>query len=405
MALEHKIAIAQINPAVGDLIGNGRKIIENIEKAKLLGADIVIFPEQVVTGYPAQDLLLHPDFVKDVMYVNERIAENTQGITAIVGSVEAGKPKEGKSLYNVALVIKDGQIIAKKPKILLPNYDVFNELRYFIPASDVSPVEIDGIKYGIQICEDMWDADYSKKITKELVHRGAQVLINISASPYYFHKTKTRCDIIRTHSLENSIPFIYVNMVGAQDELIFDGSSVAVKDDLLFQMPSFQESLQIIDLKSEKLKVFPKEEEIFKALTLGLKDYFKKNNFHRAILGLSGGIDSALTAVIATNALGKENVKGILMPSEFSTSHSLEDALLLAKNLGIDHEIIPIKEMYNTAIEGLQKTFGDKSFDVTEENIQARLRMMILMSQVNKNGYTLLSTGDKSEIALGYCTL
>lgn len=405
MALEHKIAIAQINPTVGDLMGNGRKIIEYIEQAKLLGANIVIFPEQVVTGYPAQDLLLHPDFIRDVMYVNDRIAENTEGITAIVGSVEAGKPKEGKSLYNVALVIKDGEIIAKKPKALLPNYDVFNELRYFIPAKEVSPVEIDGVKYGIQICEDMWDEDYSRKITKELIDKGAQVIINISASPYYVHKSKKRHELIEKHSKENNVTFIYVNMVGAQDELIFDGNSMAVKDDLLFQMPAFKESLQLINLSPEKLNVFPKEEELFKALTLGLRDYFRKNNLKKAILGLSGGIDSALTAVIATEALGAENVKGILMPSKFSTSHSLEDALSLANNLGISHEIIPIKEMYDSAINELKETFGDKKFDVTEENIQARLRMIILMSQVNKNGYTLLSTGDKSEIALGYCTL
>ncbi|MBI5065404.1 NAD+ synthase [Candidatus Woesearchaeota archaeon] len=405
MTLEHKIAIAQINPTVGDLIGNGRKVIEYIEKAKELGANIVIFPEQVITGYPAQDLLLHPDFIRDVMYVNDRITDHTEGITAIVGSVEAGKPKEGKLLYNVALVIKDGQIIAKKPKALLPNYDVFNELRYFIPASTVSPIAIDGINYGLQICEDMWDDDYSRKITKELIDKGAEVIINISASPFYVNKVSKRKELVEKHSKEHNIPFIYVNMVGAQDELIFDGNSMAIDGESFFQMPSFEESIQIIELNNSKLEILSKEEEVFKALTLGLKDYFRKNNLKKAILGLSGGIDSALTAVIAVEALGKENVKGILMPSKFSTSHSLEDALALVNNLGISHEIIPIKEMYDSAINGLEKTFGDKSFDVTEENIQARLRMMVLMSQVNKNGYTLLSTGDKSEIALGYCTL
>ncbi len=402
MKFAHKIAIAQINPTVGDLTGNGKKIIEYIEKAKVLGANIVIFPEQAVTGYPCQDLLLHDDFVKDVNYVNDQIAKNTEGITAIIGSI---KKKENK-LYNVAIVIKDGKIFAEQAKTALPTYDVFYEARYFTPSSSISPIEIDGVKYGIQICEDMWDK--SKNITKRLVDLGAEAIINISASPYYVHKKQVRYEIIKNHAQENNVPFIYVNTIGGQDELIFDGASMAVDSTgtLVSQLLQFEEDLQIIDFNAKKeLEVIVKEEEIFKALRLGVKDYLRKNNIRKAVLGLSGGIDSAVTATIAAEALGAENVKGFALPSQFNKSDSIEDARTLARNLGINFDIIPIRGMYDKVLEEVRKTFDEKPFDETEENIQARLRMLILMSQANKHKYLLLSTGDKSEAALGYCTL
>ncbi|MBI4144101.1 NAD+ synthase [Candidatus Woesearchaeota archaeon] len=406
-----RIAIAQINPIVGDLTGNATKIIQYIERAKAEGAKVVIFPEQVVTGYPAQDLLLHEDFIRDTMYVTEQIVKNTQGITAIIGTVRAtARGPGGKSAYNTAIVAKDGEIIAEQQKTLLPTYDVFHELRYFTPAKKVKPIEIDGIKYGIQLCEDMWDEDYDRKITKELANQGAELMINLSASPYYVHKKKVRTKIVQSHAKNNELPFLYINMVGAQDELIFDGGSIVANADgtLAYQLPQFRECLQIIELDKKpitELEIKIKEEEIFEALKLGVRDYFQKNGLRKAVLGLSGGIDSTLTAVIAKEALGAENVIGIAMPSKFSTDHSITDAEALAKNLGIRLDYVPIKEMYDSAVKAMQASFEGKSFDVTEENIQARLRMMILMAYTNKHGYTLLSTSDKSETAIGYTTL
>lgn len=408
--IAHRIAVAQINPTVGDLIGNAEKIIESVEKAKALGADIVIFPEQVVTGYPAQDLLLHEDFINDVSYINEQIAANVHGITAILGSVERiPMGPNGKSLHNVAYVMEDGKIMGKQAKTLLPTYDVFDEKRYFEPADSLEPILIKGVKYGIHICEDMWSRDYAINIPNELAAKGAEVLINLSASPFYSQKIKLRSEIIKGHAVENKVPFILVNMVGAQDELIFDGGSMVLRPDgtISDQYPQFEEGVYLIDPASKRtsLETIPKDEEIIKALTCGVRDFFQKNNLKKAILGLSGGIDSAVTAALAVEALGPESVKGLALPSGFSSNHSIEDARLLAKNLGIDFDIIPIKGMYDAAVRELERTFEGKPFDVTEENIQARLRMMTLMAYANKHGYTLLATGDKSEIALGYCTL
>lgn len=411
MALEHRIAIAQINPTVGDLIGNGMKIIDYIARAKAYGADIVVFPEQAVTGYPAMDLLLHPDFVKDTMYVNEQIANATNGITAIVGTIEAAeKGAGGKSLYNTALVIKDGKVIGRQAKTLLPTYDVFHELRYFTPAEAVEPVKIDGVKYGIQLCEDMWDEDYSRKITKELADKGAEIMVNLSASPYYIHKKKVRYDIIKRHATTHNIPFLYVNMVGAQDELIFDGGSMAANPDatLACQLPMFEEALQVVELgkpRKQNLELMVKEAEVFEALKLGVKDYFRKNNLKKAVLGVSGGIDSALTAVIAAEALGAENLLGLALPSQFNPDSSRSDAKKLAENLGMNFDTVPIKGMYGAVMREMTKAFVGKPFDAAEENIQARLRMLVLMAYANKHGYVLLSTSDKSETALGYTTL
>lgn len=411
MTLEHKIAIAQINPIVGDLIGNADKIIQYIDNAKQQGADVVVFPEQAVTGYPANDLLLHEDFVNDTMYINQKIAEHTKGITAIVGTIhKTDKGPGGKDLQSIALVMKDGDIVGGQAKTLLPTYDVFHELRYFTPAEKVEPIDIKGIKYGIQLCEDMWDDDYKRKITRELVFKGADVIINLSASPYYIRKKKTRFNLISRHAQEHNVPFVYVNMVGAQDELVFDGGSMVANanGDLISQLPQFEEKLEIVNLSSKKkqdLELMVWEEEAFKGLTVGLRDYFKKNNLKKAILGVSGGIDSALTAVIAKEALGSENVKGLALPSQFNTSHAYEDAKFLAENLGIDFDAVPIGGMYDAILKELQPKFDGKPFDVAEENIQARLRMVVLMAYTNKHGYTLLSTGDKSEVALGYCTL
>jgi len=407
--MKHKIFIAQINPTVGDLSGNHNKILAEIKTAKNKHADIIVFPEQVVTGYPAQDLLLHSDFVKDTMRVNEDIAANALGITVILGSIEtAPAGHNGKNLYNTALVMRAGRIIARQAKTLLPNYDVFHELRYFTSALNVEPIELDGVKYGIQICEDMWDEDYSRKITKELVKKGAKIIINLSASPHFVGKKEIRRRIIKAHVLENEVDFIFVNMVGGQDELIFDGGSMALRKDgkLVTELSQFKEELKLVDFSTEiKANILRKEEEIFTGLSLGVHDFVRKNNLKTAVLGLSGGIDSAMCAAILVEALGKENVVGLALPSEFNSSHAYTDAKNLAQNLGITFDCVPIKGMYNSVLSEMSRVFENKKFDVTEENIQARLRMLVLMAYANKHGNLLIATGDKSEIALGYTTL
>jgi len=402
--MKHKIAIAQVNPIVGDISGNVGKIKEYISKARKKGADIVIFPEQVVTGYPAQDLLLHNDFILDVMAANEELAKAAKDITVIYGTVELGEQGDaGKSLYNVAKAVRDGEVIGTQAKSLLPTYDVFYEQRYFAPAKTVEPINIDGVKYGVHICEDMWDEFYKRKVVDELVEKGADVLVNISASPFYLNKRQVRFGLIERHA--KKAPFIYVNMVGAQDELIFDGGSMAYENGKIMQLPLFEESLSLVDCKNDSLEKIVTEEQAFKGLVLGVRDYFRKNGMKKAVLGLSGGIDSALTAVIAAEALGRENVMTLGLPSKFSTSHSIDDAKCLAGRLGVKYEIVPIGEMYNSVMKGMVNLFAGIGFDVTEENIQARLRMVALMAYANKNNALVLNTGDKSEVALGYCTM
>jgi len=407
----HSIALAQINPTVGDIKGNVEKIISAAEQAKASGASIVVFPEQVVTGYPAQDLLLHDDFVSDTERANVYLQQNIQGITAILGTIERTKRgPRGKSLLNTALVLRDGDILGKQAKTHLPTEDVFHEARYFTPATLNRPIVIDGVKYGIQICEDMWDEQYETKVTKELVAHGAEVIINLSASPFHIDKLHLRRNIIERHVAEQHVPFLYVNMVGGQDELVFDGGSLAytATGRLAAQFPQFKEQIGLVDLAKilgqtpEPLKT---EEQIFHATVLGVKDYFRKKKKKKAVLGLSGGIDSTVTALIAAEALGPENVFGIALPSAFNPESSKNDAHEFARRLGIDFAVIPIGSMYNQVMEELQSTFGGKPFDVTEENIQARLRTVVLMAEVNKHGYAMLTTGDKSEIAIGYYTL
>ncbi|MBI4440628.1 NAD+ synthase [Candidatus Woesearchaeota archaeon] len=406
--LTHKIALAQVNPTVGDLIGNGRKIIEYIGKAKTLGAQLVVFPEQVVIGYPAQDLLLHHDFVQDVMGVNQAIASHAEGITAIVGSVEAvSRGPDGNALANVALVMQNGKIVTRRAKTHLPNYDVFYEKRYFTPATTVSPIIINGVRYGLSLCEDIWDDNYSRKVLQELMQQGAEVLINLSASPYYIGKKAVRYGLMQRHARDCRVPQLYCNMVGGQDELIFDGGSMLLDENgaLVTQLPQFKEQILLATNNSQPLETMLREEETFAALTLGVHDYMHKNGLQKAVLGLSGGIDSAVTAVIAAAALGPTNVKGLALPSQFNPPQALRDAQQLADWLGIDFDVVPIGGMYESAMKELTAKFEGKPFDVTEENIQARLRMMVLMAYVNKHGYALLSTSDKSETALGYTTL
>ncbi len=404
-----KIAICQINPTMGDFPGNRNKILSFYREAVKKGADLIVFPEMVITGYPPQDLLLERDFVQENVEILEDIS-NQVTVPAILGYIR----EEKSALYNSGAVCANGTVIYTYDKILLPTYDIFDEDRYFTPGKTqgVFELELNGKrrKIGIQICEDLWDHDYECKVTNLQKRAGAEVIINISASPYHDAQLQERTALIEEKVHENKIPFLYCNLVGAQDELIFDGGSLAYDGDgtLIGQGKFFEEDILIVDLdasKSQEMFHVPREEMMYNALCLGVQDYFRKTGHADAVIGLSGGIDSALVACIAADALGAEHVHGISLPSKFSSDHSLEDACTLSENLGIHYQTITIEDtvtVYETVLEPL---FEGKERNATEENVQARIRGNILMALSNKFGWLVLSTGNKTELALGYCTL
>jgi len=422
-----KFAIAQINATVGDLEGNTQKILAYMEKARDAGADIIIFPELAITGYPPQDLLFEKSFVKENRERLSEIAEKSESIVGVLGYVES----IGEKLYNSAAIFGDGEILAKVYKTLLPTYDVFDEARYFTgqDVNEIRPVKVNvrgkNFSLGVEICEDLWDEKYDVKVTEILARRGSDFIINISASPYYVGKKFERFKLLKEKAQQYHIPIFYANLVGAQDELVFDGQSMVVdgEGNLVAYGKQFEEDLIIIDTSvfgkiSLQLPQPTFEEEVFNALVLGVRDYFRKTGFEKAAIGLSGGIDSSLTACIAVEALGKDNVIGVLMPSKYSTEASKNDARTLAENLGICYMEIPIQEIVesyrNTMLEPLKKIrdhFSIRIEDddpVADENIQARVRGNILMDISNrlKNLKILvLNTGDKTEVALGYCTI
>ncbi len=398
-----KFTIAQINPTVGALRENANKIISIIEQND--GKSIVLFPELSVLGYPPQDLLNNPEFIQSALEENQRIVRATNGKTVILGSII----QENSTLFNVAIIAQNGKQIAVVKKRLLPKYDVFNERRYFEVGQTAEPILIDWdgkkIKLGIEICEDLWDDEYEFKVTNELIQQGAEVIINISASPFCTGKPKHRIELARRKS--PNVPLFYCNLIGGQDELVFDGNSFAIDENgnLIFALKPFQEDIQVISASSEYNEEYAMSgtEENIHAISLGIQDYFQKSGFQKAVIGLSGGIDSAVVAALAKNALGKKNVVGIAMPSRFSSQHSIDDAEQLAKNLGIEFFIEPIDEIFQ---EYLKKTdIFREPFDTTEENIQARIRGNLLMAWANKNHAMVISTGNKTELALGYCTL
>ena len=404
-----KIAICQINPTMGDFPGNRDKILSFYREAVEKGADLIVFPEMVITGYPPQDLLLERDFVQENVEILEDIS-NQVTVPAILGYIR----EEKSALYNSGAVCANGTVIYTYDKILLPTYDIFDEDRYFTPGKTqgVFELELNGKrrKIGIQICEDLWDHDYECKVTNLQKRAGAEVIINISASPYHDAQLQERTALIEEKVHENGIPFLYCNLVGAQDELIFDGGSLAYDGDgtLIGQGKFFEEDILIVDLdasKSQEMFHVPREEMMYNALCLGVQDYFRKTGHADAVIGLSGGIDSALVACIAADALGAEHVHGISLPSKFSSDHSLEDACTLSENLGIHYQTITIEDtvtVYETVLEPL---FEGKERNAAEENVQARIRGNILMALSNKFGWLVLSTGNKTELALGYCTL
>jgi NAD+ synthase (glutamine-hydrolysing) len=429
--------MAQINPIVGDLAGNRDKIIDAIKSAKKINADIVALPELAVTGYPPEDLLLKPRFVKDSIEILKEIQRTTRGIVAIVGFVDSSR----SCLFNAAAILTQGKHIYTYRKIFLPNYGVFDEYRYFSPGGRYPVFIVKGVGVGVNICEDIW---YEEGPTRVQALAGAEVIVNINASPYHKGKGKERLKMLSGRAEENGLMISYTNTVGGQDELVFDGQSVIIDRNgkVIARARQFEEELLTVDIAapgdrirvpddreqfsdfmdyvslSEKpagakkklplrkpIKPLSECEEVYHALVLGTRDYMRKNGFTSAVIGLSGGIDSSLVAAVAVQAMGKENVFGVYMPSQYSSNESSEDAHDLAHNLGIRILEIPIKQTFESYLTMLRRVFAKTKTGVTEENLQARIRGNILMALSNKFGWLVLTTGNKSEMSVGYATL
>ena len=404
-----KVLICQINPIVGSLDENTKKIISLIQTYSD-DSDLVIFPEMVLTGYPPEDLLLNNNFIYQASKQLEKITLIVKSTPVVIGTIRY----ENSKLYNSAVIIQNGSIIGYSDKTHLPTYDVFDEKRYFKESGSINPIKVnirgDQISLGVLICEDLWDQDYDLKVCDILSKKGSDILINISASPFHVGKLQERLNLIKLKSKKLNCPFIYCNLVGAQDELVFDGRSCVANSNgkIINMLPGFEESIEIIDLNlNNNINFLPptEEEEIFHALNLGIKDYFFKSGHNQAVIGLSGGIDSALTAVLAQNALGAQNVFGISMPSVFSSDHSITDARELSKNLKIEFEIISIESINEVMLEKISNIFERSDSRIAEENLQARIRGNLLMTIANKKGALLLNTSNKTETALGYCTI
>jgi NAD+ synthase (glutamine-hydrolysing) len=436
-----RISIAQINPTVGDLAGNRDRIIDYIGRARRLSAELVVFPELAVTGYPPEDLVLKPQFVKDNLRALGELAKETRGLAAVVGFVAF----DGR-LRNAAAVMNDGKLVHVYHKMLLPNYGVFDECRYFYPGERYSIVKLKGVKIGINICEDIWFADGPARV---LAAAGAEVIVAINASPYHKGKGEERRRMLASRAKENGVHVVYANAVGGQDELVFDGHSMILdpRGGLPAAGGQFAEELMTYDLRmpgptrrraaltsnplpdrlreavdyvvltegpasrkrrlppARKTKPYALHEEVYRALVLGTRDYVNKNGFQSVVIGLSGGVDSSLVAATAVAAVGKENVHGVFMPSEFSSEESREDAAALADNLGIDLLTIPIHLPFHACLDALRGAFAGAKRNVAEENLQARIRGNILMALSNKFGWLVLTTGNKSELSTGYATL
>jgi NAD+ synthase (glutamine-hydrolysing) len=438
-----RLALAQINTTVGDLAGNRDKILSRLQEARQQNADIVIFPEMSITGYPPEDLLLKPDFIDAAMQILEELARSTKGLTAIVGT-----PYVKNDLFNAAAVLHDGDIAGVYYKQFLPNYGVFDENRYFRAGNQQQVFIRNGMIFGVSICEDIWYPDGPHE--RQASVGEAELLLNISSSPYHMGKGFNRERMLANRASENTAVVAYCNMVGGQDELVFDGQSLicSPSGDTLYRGKQFEEEMPIIDLdlrqvlnrrlhdprmrqaKGTKYRDFERVElkeipqvsrkdlkpliptvplektaEVYQALVLGTRDYVNKNGFSQVVIGLSGGIDSSLTAVIAADALGAENVTGISMPTRYSSSHSLEDAEQLVENLKLNYRKVPIDNIFQAVLDTLAPVFEGFEPDVTEENIQARVRGIVLMAFSNKFGSMVLTTGNKSETGVGYSTL
>jgi NAD+ synthase (glutamine-hydrolysing) len=413
-----KIALGQINPTVGDFSGNAAKIIDFAQRAKSAGAGMILFPELSVCGYPPRDLVERPSFVARNRESAERIAAATTGIAVICGLVTPADSDTGKSAMNSAALLMDGKIAFLQSKMLLPTYDVFDEMRNFAPAKSQQLFPFCGNRMALTICEDAWNDKqfWSKRLytvdpVESLIHEGGNFVLNISASPFWIGKREFRRDMLASIARQHKVPVALVNQVGGNDSLVFDGSSLVLNREgkIIAQGRSFEEDLIYFDSKDltgEMHEQIPGDEaSAYSALVLGTRDYIRKCGFQKAIIALSGGIDSALTAVIAADAVGPENVIGVGMPGPYSSQGSIDDARALAKNLGIRFELLSINPAYEAYRQTLRDVFAGLKEDVTEENIQSRARGMLLMALSNKFGAIVLSTGNKSELGVGYCTL
>ncbi len=412
-----KIALAQINTVVGDIGRNRDRVLRTMEKTRESGADLVIFPELALTGYPPRDLLGLHGFVESNLRALDEIAARTDRMGAIVGFVDRNTSHAGRDFYNAAALLSEGKIQAVIHKTLLPTYDVFDEDRYFEKSGSVHPVRFGGRSLGISICEDAWNSEdfwpkplYRTDPIRNLIDKGADLLINISASPYEMGKPKFRYQMLLDHVRKYHVPMAYVNLVGGNDDLLFDGGSLVLgaRGNMVAQGNVFAEDLLIADPDSTEdcgYQEAEKMESLFRALVMGTRDYAHKCGFKSAVLGLSGGIDSAVVACIAVEALGASNVLGVSMPSVYSAPESYEDARMLSRNLGIPFDGIPIQPVFQAFRESLAGAFAGLPEDITEENLQARIRGALLMALSNKFGHLVLSTGNKSELGAGYCTL
>ena len=413
-----KVAIAQINTTVGDLRGNTGKILDFYRRGAAAGAAIVVAPELAVTGYPPRDLLAKRRFVDDNLHALDELGGSIGETALLVGYVDRNPTRPGKEYFNAVALVQNGRILERRFKTLLPTYDVFDEDRYFQPAESNVPVTFLGQRMGLTICEDIWNARdywpnrlYRRDPIEELTSTGnLSIIYNVSASPYHLGKERTRFDMLQAAARKHLVPLVYCNLVGGNDELIFDGNSMVfdAAGHLIAKGKAFAEELIVADLHSEPTQPFEAQEEVaavYNALVLGLRDYTLKCGFKSVVLGLSGGIDSAVTASLAVAALGRENVLGVSMPSQFSSKGSIEDAKELVRNLGIRWELMPIQEIFQVFKGAFKDLFKGFAEDTTEENIQARIRGTMLMAISNKFNHLLLTTGNKSELAVGYCTL
>ncbi len=412
-----RVLVAQLNPIIGDFEGNTQKIIRALDKGRREGVDIVLFSELILCGYPPEDLLMHPSFIEAMEKCLERIVRASTGLTAFVGLARRNPSAGEKALSNSVAIIQNGTLLGFQDKWLLPTYDVFDERRYFEPGSTLDIWEIKGKRVGVAICEDIWQhagyvdaTHYACDPVVELSGRRLDLLLNLSASPYQFERPDVRVKVCSKAAKTLHCPVILCCQVGGNDQLIFDGYSVYVdREGNLRQLGrGFEEDALIVDLEAPACPCpFSHDsiEDLYHALVLGVRDYFHKSGFKKGCLGLSGGIDSALVACISAEALGRENVLALSMPSRYSSEGSIQDAALLAERLQIDLRTIPIEGPFEDYLALLHPFFGGKAPDATEENLQARIRGMILMAISNKLGYVVLSTGNKSEMALGYCTL
>jgi NAD+ synthase (glutamine-hydrolysing) len=410
-----KIGFAQINPTVGDLRGNCELIIGAYQRLAAAGAELVLTPELSLTGYPPQDLVFKSRFVPENLALLEKLHGQVGESALLVGFVDRNRGR-GKPFHNAAALLERGKPIRKMYKSLLPTYDVFDEDRYFEPATHVEPFEVQGEKIGVTICEDIWTDEYLPRPlydvepVRALVEQGAEIILNLSASPFRLGAPACRLEMIAAQARTYQRPIYYCNVVGGNDQLIFDGNSIAVNasGDSIAQLAAFREDEKIVDTNSIDAIEFREaktEDQLLAALSLGLRDYCRKCNFRSAVVGLSGGVDSAVTAVVAVDALGAENVTGVSMPSPYSSRGSIDDARSLARNLGIKFVEIPIAEAFKVFKAQFKDIFKGLPENETEENMQPRLRAMTLMALSNKFGHLVLSTGNKSELSVGYCTI